>query len=59
MSEVASDPKMPENSERNANLHSDLRRARAIFWEKYHGLSAVIDPPTEPVAKPEAADEPV
>ena len=57
MSEVAS---MPENSERNANLHSDLRRARAIFWEKYHGLSAVIDPPTETVAKPDeaAADDP-
>ena len=54
MSEVSSDPKMPENLERNANLQSDLRRARAIFWEKYHGISAVIDQPP----KPEAVDLP-
>ena len=54
MGKVSPDPTMPENLERNSDLQSDLRRARAIFWEKYHGLSAVIDQPP----KPEAVDLP-
>ena len=54
MGKVSPDPTMPENLERNSDLQSDLRRARAIFWEKYHGISAVIDQPP----KPEAVDLP-